>query len=283
MKIGIVGYGFVGRALSNALNTNSSVIKIDPNLGTNIDDLIKFNPDLIFLCLPTPMSSNKLQDISTLKEVIIDITKSNLIGLIVIKSTVLPNYLSEIKEINSNIVYNPEFLREKSANDDFINSNLIVFGGNKDNCDKLANFYNNFTRCISKDYIYTDSLTASFIKYTINSFLASKVIFFNQLNKLYNSVNPEDDWSNLISYISRDKRIGTSHMDVPGHDGRYGFGGACLPKDSKAFYEYSIAMNEPLDLLNQAILSNNLIRSKYNHKIKRELDQNIYYDDKKSD
>ena len=69
-------------------------------------------------------------------------------------------------------------------------------------------------------------------------------------------------------------------MDVPGHDGRYGFGGACLPKDSKAFYEYSKSVNEPLNLLNEVILSNNLIRSQYNSNNKREADQNINYDNK---
>ena len=74
------------------------------------------------------------------------------------------------------------------------------------------------------------------------------------MHHLYNSVNPSGDWSKLISYISRDSRIGGSHMDVPGHDGRYGFGGACLPKDSKAFYEYSKSVNEPLNLLNEVIL-----------------------------
>lgn len=283
MKIGIVGYGFVGKALFNALNQTTSVIKIDPKLGTGLLDLAKFNPDYIFICAPTPMSDDELQDISIVKKIIIDIKKLNIKGLIVIKSTVLPNYLNEIEKINSEIVYNPEFLREKSANEDFINSNLIVFGGNKKNCDSLANFYNVHTKCISKEYVFTDLITASFIKYTINSFLANKVIFFNQLNKLYNSVNSTDNWENLISYVSLDSRIGNSHMDVPGHDGRYGFGGACLPKDSKAFYEFSKSMNEPLSLLNEVIRTNNLIRSEYNTITDREIIQNISYKNDKED
>ena len=68
MKIGIVGFGFVGKALFNALSDNVSVIKIDPKLGTNINDLVYFNADYIFICLPTPMSNNELQDISILKK-----------------------------------------------------------------------------------------------------------------------------------------------------------------------------------------------------------------------
>jgi UDPglucose 6-dehydrogenase len=283
MKIGIVGYGFVGKALFNAINQPSSVIKIDPQLGTTLHDLAKFNPDYIFICAPTPMSDDEFQDISIVRKIIIDIKKLNIKGLIVIKSTILPNYLNEIEEINGEIVYNPEFLREKSANEDFINSNLIVFGGNKKNCDSLAYFYNAHTKCISREYVFTDLITASFIKYTINTFLANKVIFFNQLNKLFNSMNPSDNWENLISYVSLDSRIGNSHMDVPGHDGRYGFGGACLPKDSKAFYEFSKSMNEPLSLLNEAIRTNNLIRSEYNTKTDREIVQNISYKNDKKD
>lgn len=282
MKIGIVGYGFVGKALFNAINDNLHVIKIDPNLGTDLNDLKKFNPNFTFICLPTPMSDYELQDISIVKKVVEDINKLNINGMIVIKSTVLPNFINDFQKSNDNIVYNPEFLREKSANDDFINSNLIVFGGNKENCKKLGNFYNKHTRCISKEYIYTDIVTASFIKYTINSFLATKVIFFNQLYNLYNSADSNDSWSNLISYVSRDTRIGSSHMNVPGHDKRFGFGGACLPKDSKAFFDYSKKMNQPLDLLKEAIFSNNLIRSKYNDQNKREVDQNISYENKKA-
>ena len=141
MKIGIVGFGFVGKALFNALSDNVSVIKIDPKLGTNINDLVYFNADYIFICLPTPMSNNELQDISILKKVITKIKKRNIRGQLVIKSTVLPNYLEHIKEIDNEFIYNPEFLREKHANNDFIKSNLIVFGGNKENCKALGSFY----------------------------------------------------------------------------------------------------------------------------------------------
>ena len=219
----------------NALNDDVHSIQIDPKLGTDLKDLEKFQPNYIFLCLPTPMSTSKLQNISILKKVITDIKGLNINATLVIKSTVLPNYLEDINKIYNNFVYNPEFLREKTANDDFLNSNLLVFGGQKDKCDALANFYDKSTKCISKEYIITDVITASFIKYTINSFLASKVTFFNELHHLYNSVNPSGDWSKLISYISRDSRIGGSHMDVPGHDGRYGFGGACLQKTQRHF------------------------------------------------
>ena len=67
-------------------------------------------------------------------------------------------------------------------------------------------------------------------------------------------------------------------MDVPGHDGRLGFGGACFPKDTNALYEYSKSVNRPLNLLKNAIKTNNKYRGKYNKPTIREEMQNISYD-----
>ena len=77
--------------------------------------------------------------------------------------------------------------------------------------------------------------------------------------------------------ISADKRIGDSHMQVPGHDGRLGFGGACLPKDSKAFSLYSETKHADLHVLKTAINTNNKIRAKYNERTIREVEQNINF------
>ena len=112
-----------------------------------------------------------------------------------------------------------KFLREKSANEDFINSKLILFGGEKPYLDLLANFYDSFTRCINKEYQYTDLISASLVKYSINSFLATKVIFFNELKSLFD-ISTDEDWQNFIDILSKDDRLGCSHMNVPGHDGR---------------------------------------------------------------
>ena len=83
-----------------------------------------------------------------------------------------------------------------------------------------------------------DSKSASLIKYTINSFLASKVIF-NQIKDVFNSSSIEIDWDYFIDCISNDTRIGNSHMMVPGPDGKNGFGGACFPKDLSALINYA--------------------------------------------
>ena len=276
MNIGIVGFGFVGKALNASLLDNVNVVKVDPKLNKTINDLKNFNPDIIFICLPTPMHDDGSQDVSIVKSVLAEIKKIDLKSLIVIKSTILPNYIKEIEILIPSFVYNPEFLREKHAKEDFINSNLIVFGGSEVSSKILEKFYREHTKCICKDYVYTDPIAASFIKYSINTFLATKVIFFNELYFLFNSSGTNESWKNLIYAISKDNRIGGSHMDVPGHDGRFGFGGACLPKDSNALISFAELQNQSLNTLKNVVKTNNKIRNRYNKSL-REKEQNINF------
>ena len=151
MKIGIIGLGFVGKALKNGLRDNVDCIEIDPKLGTNLDDLKNYEPSIVFICLPTPMNDDGSQNIELVKDVINEINQFDTNLLIVLKSTVLPKYVKEISKKSKNIVINPEFLREKSANEDFINSEIIIFGGLDDNCKKLSYFYKNHTNCKCKE------------------------------------------------------------------------------------------------------------------------------------
>ena len=281
MKIGIIGFGFVGKALRNGLKDNVSCIEIDPKLNTNIDDLIKYKPDIVFICLPTPMNDDGSQNIDIVSDVITKINRFDANLLIVLKSTILPKYVENISEISSNLVINPEFLREKFADEDFINSDIIVLGGDKYNCNKLSSFYKNHTKCVCKEHTITDSTSASLIKYTINSFLALKVIFFNEMKSIFDNLNSQNEWSDFINALSKDKRIGDSHMNVPGPDGRYGFGGPCFPKDVNALIEYSKEIDCELSLLKKANTINNNIRAKYNDLTEREKEQNIKYNSDK--
>ena len=277
MKVGIIGYGFVGKALRKGLKDNVKCIEIDPKLNTNIDDLIKYKPDIVFICLPTPMNDDGTQNIDIVSNVVDEINKFDSDILIVLKSTILPKYVNDISKISSNIVINPEFLRESYAEEDFINSNIIVFGGKESDCNKLSDFYENHTNCICKEYLITDSVSASLVKYTINSFLALKVIFFNELKSVFDNVNTQTEWLDFTNALSKDKRIGNSHMNVPGPDGRYGFGGPCFPKDVSALVEYSKEIGFELSLLKKANTINNNIRAQYNDLTDREKEQNIKY------
>lgn len=280
MRVAIIGLGFVGKALYSGFKKNVEVMKIDPKLGTSINDLINFNPEITFLCVPTPMNKDGSQNISILQNVIDEINSKSIESLFVLKSTVLPNHIKYLETSMKKFIYNPEFLREKHANEDFINSPLIVFGGKKDNGKYLARFYDIYTKCKCKDYIFVDAISASFIKYAINSFLATKVTFFNQLHDVYKESNTATSWEHFVDAIAKDKRIGDSHMDVPGHDGRKGYGGACFPKDTNAFLNYSKSLNKTFSLLNHSIEVNNKIRLSYKDLTDREKDQNINFEKK---
>lgn len=277
MKVAIIGYGFVGKALADGFLDTVEVIKIDPKLNTDIKKIIKFKPDIIFVCLPTPMKDDSSQDISIVKEVFKEISQINNNYLVVLKSTVLPDNIQELSLLNKDFIYNPEFLREKHAENDFINADMIILGGGQYNQDKVKKLYKNHSICKTNNYILTDKITASLIKYTINSFLASKVTFFNQLKNLFNSSGASEDWDVFTKILATDKRIGTSHMDVPGHDKKLGFGGACFTKDTAALVKYSKAIGKEFTLLKKAVEINNKIRSKYDDIDQREKDQNVTY------
>jgi UDPglucose 6-dehydrogenase len=277
MRVGIIGNGFVGKALNNGLKPSAEVCLIDPKLNTKESDLLEFNPEIIFICVPTPMGDNGNQDLSILFEVVNNLSLLNISCPMVLKSTTLPNAIEKIKQKIPNLLLNPEFLREKHSNEDFINPSMIVIGADDQiSADFVEDFYISNTNCICKNFIKTDLITASLIKYTINSFLATKVSFFNEIYQIYSKSNASDSWNNFIDYLKCDLRLGNSHMNVPGHDGKLGFGGACLPKDSKAFVKFAESINSELNILNATISVNNTIRQQYNSD-NRESDQNINF------
>ncbi len=280
LKLGIVGHGFVGKATDWGFHKNVERFIVDPKLNTTISDLSKFMPDIIFICVPTPMGNDGDQDASILKSVVKELVCKCSSSIKVVKSTVLPSILNELKKLDQNLIYNPEFLREKHANEDFINSKFLIFGGKKNISKVVSQAYYDHSRCVTKDHIFTDTETASLIKYAINTFLASKVIFFNELYEVYQKLNVNDSWESIIKIISSDNRLGISHMNVPGHDGKKGFGGACFPKDSLALAKLGESLNIDLSVLKSVIKKNNRIRSRYKGLDERESEQNVSFDDK---
>ena len=280
LKIGIVGHGFVGKATDWGFSKNTNKFIVDPKNGTNIDQLAEFNPELIFVCVPTPMGENGIQDSSIIEAVVQELSAKCRESIIVIKSTVLPSILEKIEKVNPKIIYNPEFLREKYANEDFMNSEMIIFGGDKNIASQVSKFYLDHSRCKTKKHIFMDISSASLVKYTINTFLASKVVFFNEMHEVFNKLKSNDSWELFIKTLSLDKRIGESHMNVPGHDGKKGFGGACFPKDTAALLKYAEGIGVEFHVLRTVINKNNIIRGQYAELDDREKEQNVSFDDK---
>ena len=277
MKIGIVGYGFVGKAVDYGFKRNIEKIIIDPKLDTSISDLKSHNPEFIFICVPTPMNLDGDQDSSIIEKVLAEINKDYSESVVIVKSTVLPSIIEKLSKSHKHFVYNPEFLREKTANEDFVNASSLILGGESDDLKRVAELYNNHSDCKIVEVHKTDVISASLVKYSINTFLASKVIFFNQLYDIYRALTSDIKWDEFITMINSDKRIGESHMDVPGHDGRLGFGGACFPKDTAALLSLSKDIDKEFSLLKEVIRINNNIRMQYNELDEREKEQGVNY------
>lgn len=269
IKIGIIGHGFVGQAVDYGF-THRDVEKyiIDPKYGTSIDNLPS-DCDVAFVCVPTPMGEDGSIDASILRTVITEL-HNRFFCLIVIKSTITPDVINSFAY--TGIVYNPEFLAENSAMSDFVNPQFHVFGGDIGDTQHLEKIYKTYSLCNPCHTFHVSHIDASFIKYGINTFLATKVTFFNQLFDVINKVD-QANFAAVISAIGSDTRIGSSHTKVPGFDSKRGFGGACFPKDCAALFKY----DNSLTLLGESIKINNQYRSRYELD-EREKAQNVNYE-----
>tara|TARA_R110000824_G_scaffold258023_1_gene447053 strand:- start:3444 stop:3980 length:537 start_codon:yes stop_codon:yes gene_type:complete len=125
------------------------------------------------------------------------------------------------------IVFSPEFLTERNSVEDFKTCNRVIFGGDVEHT----------TACVEmmqkvfpdKQYEQTDWKTAEMVKYFINTFLACKVSFANEIKQICDTI--DTDYNKVRDLALLDQRIGNSHLKVPGPDGILGFGGTCFPKD----------------------------------------------------
>tara|TARA_R100000664_G_scaffold23986_1_gene33613 strand:+ start:455 stop:1303 length:849 start_codon:yes stop_codon:yes gene_type:complete len=266
-SIGIVGNGFVGSAVAGGfvLHANVMIYDKDPLRCTNTLQEVLDQCEYIFVGVPTPMHSveNGEIDLTILDNVMREIndlnTSSN--NIIIIKSTVIPGTTETyVKRFpNLNIVFNPEFLTERTARLDFINTARIVIGGEPHLCDRVEDLYRD--RFIATPIIKTDAESAEFIKYMCNCFFATKVAFMNEMYQM--AQQHTLDWNTVMAGFLSDGRIGNSHTDVPGHDGDLGFGGKCFPKDINAFIKYFEENNVQPTLLKAAWAKNLEVRKNH--------------------
>jgi len=278
LRLGIIGHGFVGKATDWGFDKNVEKFIVDPKYKSTVKDLSDFNPDMVFVCVPTPMGKDGEQDSSILEETLLQLSELCPQTVVIVKSTVVPSTLKKLSARCKNIIYNPEFLREKHAKNDFENSPMIMLGGDRNICEEVSHAYLYHSKCKTKEHIFLELMSASLVKYAINTFLATKVIFFNELYKLFLTLDSTESWKQITDAITTDQRIGASHTDVPGHDGREGFGGACFPKDSSALLDYAQKQEVNLSVLQSAVKKNKLIRKQYKTLDKREKEQNVSYD-----
>ena len=266
-QIACIGYGFVGKALCNSFRKKTTVLVHDineqdcENYYNTIQELIMIQEKIeetpiYFICVPTPMKDNGMCNIDIIDEVISNIAKySNKSPIVVIKSTIPPKTSQMFADkYNLNICFNPEFLTEKNSFKDFENQKEILLGKTKDNSiTGVINIYNIVFPYIP--VIVKDSITMEYVKYMKNCFLATKVIFANVFKELCDKT--DTDYNIVKNLVGKDDRILESHLSVPGHDGYYGFGGTCFPKDINAIIYYGKEIGANVKLL-ESVWENNL-------------------------
>lgn len=261
MKIGFIGLGFVGNAIHSIYDENYSAktICIDHAKGyTNTyEDLLE--TDGVFVCVPSPQGDDGSCDTSILESVLKNLKDINYHGVIISKVTAPPAVYTRLQEEYPNLVHAPEFLTAANAVRDYMNSDFVIIGG------KVAAYRNEAERIIKAgltesklDVMHCTIAEASLAKYTINCFLSTKVIFMNEIHKLAERLGC--DYKKISEMIKADKRIGNSHLQVPGPDGLFGFGGMCFPKDTSALLKYAEELGAEMMVLNAAVRKNTMLR-----------------------
>lgn len=244
IKIGIIGLGCVGNAVKYWFQKQECPLFLYDKYK-KIGSLEEINKaEIIFICVPTPFEKKKGYDDGAVIESLNILSGSK---IIVIKSTILPGSSEkfQISFPKHKIFFNPEFLKQKTSLKDFLNPSMQIIGYAHPMNEKIAKKVSAILpRSFNQKII--PSREAEMIKYFINSFLATRVIFANQIYDLCQTVGINYD---LVSKIAGcDKRVGFSHFNVF-HDGYRGYSGSCLPKDVKALIQFGKSNNLNLLLL----------------------------------
>jgi nucleotide sugar dehydrogenase len=266
MKISIIGLGFVGNAMYESFkiknNGKYTFYGYDKykngGIGT-IEECI--NSDIIFLALPTLFNNEKKEyDKSIIIEVLDQLKNNNYDKFIVIKSTVEPQTTEYLQKNYSKMtfIHNPEFLSARTAFEDFHNQKHIVIGKSKteNNCDILINLYKDFYPDANISLCTT--VESESMKIFCNSFYSVKIQFFNELYFLCDKIDANYD--TVLDLMLKNNWINPMHTSVPGHDGKFSYGGACFPKDTNALLQFMKKKDSPCKILEACISERNEIR-----------------------
>ena len=212
MKFGILGYGYVGKATHKGLLNNTNVIVHDTLLHT--ERTILKDADTVFVCIPTATQT----DINIVISEIQQIQEFNLSATFIIRSTLPLGSCERMQKEVGDIIYIPEFLRERHWETDCFKRPLVVGSDNKSLPQWLLD--EEIKTCSTKE--------AELIKMYSNSLNVTKIAFANVFYDLAESVGAD---YNIVKDAVLKVQHDQTYLDVPGPDGTRGFGGKCLPKD----------------------------------------------------
>jgi nucleotide sugar dehydrogenase len=228
----------------NEPGLNDLIFKFKSNiiLAYNLND-IYINCDVIFTYIQTPSLNNGLYNHEYINNFIDNILKINNENnkIIVINSTVIPEYCDSIKEKlksnNYSLCYNPSFIAQGNIIDNIINPDIILIGlddndNDNDNYNIIVNIYDKIVINNDKNkYKKMKLLEAEITKLSINCFITTKITYANMIGDYLVKKNCNADI--VLNAIGSDSRIGNKYLNYG-----FGYGGPCLPRDNKALYEY---------------------------------------------
>ena len=205
---------------------NDEKINQSVSFHSEYDDVDWDTAEIIMVCVQTPTTIENKIDSSFLNNVfksLSDLTNDQ--SIICIKSTIHPEAIQEILDNsslnNEDIVFNPEFLREGQAFNDFFNPDRVIIGAvNKRNAERVAELYKN----LDTDLILTDPISSQLIKYLSNAYLPLRLSFVNEASQIIKKLG--GNLSQTLLGIGLDSRIGNNYFRPSP-----GWGGSCFPKD----------------------------------------------------
>jgi nucleotide sugar dehydrogenase len=259
LKIGIIGLGYVGTAVKSAYsNFFTEIVEIDSDPKKRTQGTYQDLADCraVFVCVSSPQKSDGGCDTGPLLAVMEKLRDHR--GLIISKTTAPPDTYQRLQEQFPNLVHAPEFLTAANSIEDYLKGKFCIIGGCQEKYLSEARIVIRIGQPYLEHVHYCSIAEAALIKYTINTFLSTKVIFMNEMATL--AQKSGCDWDRVRAGFMLDRRIGTSHSQVPGPDGEPGFGGACFPKDTAALLNYARSIGVDLSVLDSAVVKNNSIR-----------------------
>lgn len=240
-KIGIIGSeGVVGGALKNYFKKqkNIELFLYDKGMGMgSIKEVSK--ADYIYICVPTPTVKGCCGAVPHCDTSIVRIVAKQIQGenkIIIIKSTVVPKTTEAIQaEVpNHKVLFNPEFLTAKTADQDMSYPDRQIVGFTKKSYDVAERVMLQLP--LAPFEMIMPATEAEMAKYLNNCWFSTKVIFANQMYEVCQKLGI--DYDKVKEAAAADKRIGRTHLDVF-HGGYRGFGGSCLPKDLEAYINFA--------------------------------------------
>ncbi|MCD6303990.1 MAG: UDP-glucose/GDP-mannose dehydrogenase family protein [Planctomycetes bacterium] len=224
-RIGIVGYGVVGRSLHRLFGEDAVTLDAD---ATDEDRAAINACDFVFICVPTPVGAGGHCNTSIVEECVRWIDGPE----IIIRSTVAPGTTERLRrQYGKGIIFQPEYIGETPSHPlaDVRKHTFVILGGPRDETSRVADLYQRYYHSEVRFY-FTDSRTAEVAKYMENSFYAVKVMFCNEFYDIARAHGV--DYNELREIWLADPRISRDHTFV--YPDNRGFSGKCLPKDVTA-------------------------------------------------